>query len=154
MVAVCAAMLYIAYRIEPHWVAKDEQRFLTVAHDLDEHAMPVGRKHEVRVYLDDDAVGVRQRGRRHRGTSMWTVSAKSPTPPRGRAVYFLKRVTGDSLTDQLALRLPARSKMIPHLDERLTAAANATNTVDARSRPTGRPTYEPADEEAAPEPTP
>jgi len=145
VVAVCSAMLYLAYRIEPHWVAKDEQRFLTVAHDLDEHGIPAGRKHEVRVYLDDDAVGVRQRGRRHRGTSIWTVSAKSPTPPRGRAVYFLKRVTGDSLTEQMALRLPATSKMISHLDERL--AATSANAV---RRPTGQPTYEPADEDVAP----
>ena len=34
-VAVCAGLLYLAYRIEPHWVAKDGSRFLTTAELID-----------------------------------------------------------------------------------------------------------------------
>lgn len=143
VVAVCGAMLYIANRIEPHWVAKDQRRFLTVAQELDQYGTPLGRKHEVRVHVDpdDDALLIRRRSMLRSGAGIWRVQAKSPNPPRGREVYILRNVGGD--VGQMALRLPARSKMISRMDELL--AATATN---ATHRAAG-PIYEPSSDEPA-----
>jgi len=149
VVAVCGAMLYIANRIEPHWVAKDQRRFLTVAQELDEHGTLLGRKHEVRVHVDpdEDALLIRRRSTLRSGTGLWRVQAKSPSPPRGREVYILRSIDG---VGQMAMRLPARSKMIGRMDELLAAG---TKLVTHRS---DGPTYEaPADRAAAvPESTP
>ena len=43
-----AALLYLAYRIEPHWVAKDGSRFLTTSETIDHEGKVVSRRREVR----------------------------------------------------------------------------------------------------------
>ena len=35
-IVVCAVLLYVAYAIEPHWVAKDGRSFLTTSEVVDE----------------------------------------------------------------------------------------------------------------------
>lgn len=132
--AVCAGMLYLASRIEPHWVSKDQRRFLTVAQEIGQDRLPLGRKHEVRVYLepDDEALLIRRRSMVRPGSGIWHVHAKSAAPPKGREVYFLKRDASDSGVGQMALRFPARSSMIPRLDELLAATGEQT----AARRPT------------------
>ncbi|HET9666094.1 MAG TPA: hypothetical protein VFP09_05040, partial [Desertimonas sp.] len=47
ILAACGGLYYLSSRIEPHWVAKDQSRFLTVAEELDQHGMPIGRKRDV-----------------------------------------------------------------------------------------------------------
>ena len=85
ILAVCGGLLYLANRIEPHWVAKDGQRFMTVAQDLDQFGLPTGRKREVRVHLDpdEDALFVRSRSMVRPSSGIWVVHARSPKPPRG-----------------------------------------------------------------------
>ena len=53
--SACApGSLYLAYRIEPHWVAKDGRRFLTTAEQIDRFGDSVGRRREVRgAFLQD-----------------------------------------------------------------------------------------------------
>ena len=55
ILVACGGLYYLSSRIEPHWVAKDRSRFLTVAQDLDQHGMPVGRRRDVRVHIDDES---------------------------------------------------------------------------------------------------
>lgn len=151
---VCAGMLYIAARIEPHWVAKDQRRFLTVAQEISQDHLPLGRKHEVRVYLEpgEDALLIRRRSMVRPGSGIWHVHAKSPTPPKGREVYFLRQDASTGDGGQMALRLPARSSMIPRLDELVAATGDhaaagrpSTPTVlpEAAGSPTDDPTTSP-----------
>lgn len=127
ILAACAGLGYLGYRIEPHWVAKDGSRFLTMAQELDRWSTPVGRRREVRVGIDRAAglLDISLRSLVGLRAGRWRVSAKAPDPPRGRAVYFLDLVGGDALSrgrraepppTKLALRLPAKSKVIPVLD--------------------------------------
>lgn len=134
---VCAGMLFIANRIEPHWVSKDQRRFLTVAQELDHHGRPLGRKHEVRVTLepDDDALLVRKRSLVRPGAGIWHVHGKSPKPPKGREIYMLSKDPSDGDVGQMAMRVPTRSKMIPRLDELL--AARLTRVPDDPRRNVG-----------------
>ncbi len=124
--AVCGGMLYIANRIEPHWVAKDQRRFLTTAHELDQYGLPMGRRLEVRVHVDpdDDSLLIRRRSMVRSGSGIWLVHAKSPKPPKGREVFILKNVSGNlGSTDasRLALRFPTKSRMLPRMEELLVA---------------------------------
>jgi hypothetical protein len=119
IVAVCAGMLYLASRIEPHWVSKDGHRFLTSAQELDQFGTPFGRKHEVRVSIDDEVLVVRRRSLLKPSADLYTVQAKVPSPPRGRAVYLLRKVNPTMERSQLALRVPSRSKVVGQLDELL-----------------------------------
>ena len=123
IMAACGGLLFLASRIEPHWVAKDGRRFMTVGQDLDQFGLPAGRRRDVRVEVDpdEDALLVRGRSMLRPSTGIWTVRAKSPKPPRGRVVYILKKVSGDSATDTMTLRLPANSKMIPRMEALLEA---------------------------------
>jgi hypothetical protein len=125
IIAVCGGMLFLANRIEPHWVAKDQRRFLTVAHDLDQFGLQAGRKREVRVHVepDDDALLIRGRSMFKPSSGIWAVHAKAPKPPRGRVVYILKKISGNADGDTMALRFPAKSKMIPRMDEMLAATS-------------------------------
>ena len=124
----CGGMLYLANRIEPHWVAKDGQRFLTVAQDMDQFGLPSGRRREVRVHLDpdEDALFIRGRSMVRPSSGIWTVHAKSPKPPRGRAIYILKKMSGTGDSDTMMMRFPEKSRMIPRMEELLAASATPT----------------------------
>ena len=127
---VCAGCLFIANRIEPHWVSRDGHRFLTVAQELDQWGLPFGRRREVRARVDDetDTLVITRRSVMRPSQTVWVIDAKSPDPPRGKAVYILKKVTSEPVIGQLALRLPANSRMVPKLDEILaeTGAGGST----------------------------
>ena len=130
--AACIGMLYLASRIEPHWVARDGSRFLSTGQELDEFGRPAGRRREVRVRVDADA-GVLHVSRRSLARpvgALWQIASKSPNPPRGRVVYLLQRVddvaaTGargaEPVAQQMTLRLPASSKVLGTLDGMLPA---------------------------------
>jgi hypothetical protein len=116
-VAVCGGLLYLAHRIEPHWVAKDGTRFLTTAQPIERSGASVGRVREVRVaILPDGQLMVSRRSmlKTHSGT--WRIQAKAPEPPRGRQLYLLRPVPEDPMDDLLALRVPTSSRVVPALD--------------------------------------
>ena len=133
VLGACGGMLYLANRIEPHWVAKDGRRFMAVAQDIDQFGQPSGRKREVRVHVepDEDALFVRGRSMVRPSSGIWTVHAKSPKPPRGRIVYVLKKISGDGAFDTMMMRFPEKSRMIPRMEEMLAA----TTTESPRTSP-------------------
>lgn len=142
VVAVCGGMYVIANRIEPHWVAKDKGRFLTTAQELDQFGLPMGRKVEVRVNLapDEDSLLIRRRSMLKSGSGIWYVHAKSPKPPAGKEVYIVKKITGATEVNTMALRFPTSSTILARMNELLAATGEESRN---RSRPpSGQPTYE------------
>ena len=117
-VAVCAGLLYLSRRIEPHWVAKDGSRFLTTAQPIDRTGASGGRTHEVRVaLLPDGTLIVSRRSMLRTRSGVWRIQAKAPTPPRGKELYLLRPVPDDPMDDLLTLRVPSKSRVVPTLDE-------------------------------------
>lgn len=140
IIAACLGMLYLANRIEPHWVAKDQRRFLTTAQELDQWGTAFGRRHEVRVTIDtnDAVLNVSRRSMLKPTAGVWVIAARVPNPPRGRVVYLLQRVGGTARPPaksrfmgartpatvepdpgKMALRLPTKSRVVPILDAML-----------------------------------
>ena len=116
-IAVCGGLLYLAHRIEPHWVAKDGSRFLTTAQLIDRSGASAGRVKEVRVLiLHDGSLMVSRRSVWRTKSGIWRIQAKSPNPPRGRHLYLLRPVPADPMDDFLTLRVPAKSRIVPTLD--------------------------------------
>jgi hypothetical protein len=119
-VAVCGGLLYLAHRIEPHWVAKDGTRFITTAQQIDRTGATVGRAKEVRVaILPDGDLIVSRRSMMRSRSGVWRIQAKAPTPPRGRQLYLLRPVPDDPMDDLLTLRMPSKSSVVPTLDARV-----------------------------------
>ena len=116
--AVCIGMVVLAIRIEPHWVAKDGSRFLTTAQPMDRLGRIIGRRREVRVsFLPDGRLMVSRRALVRSSSAVCRLEAKSPHPPKGRQVYLLRTMAADDDGELLALRVPAKSKVVPALDE-------------------------------------
>jgi hypothetical protein len=116
-VAVCGGLLYLAHRIEPHWVANDGSRFLTTAQLIDRSGAPVGRMREVRVLLmPDGTLMVSRRSIWRTRSGIWRIQAKAPNPPRGRQLYLLRPMPAEPMDDFLTLRVPAKSRIVPTLD--------------------------------------
>jgi hypothetical protein len=121
VLAVLVAMAWLAYRIEPHWVSRDGQRFLCMGQQLNNLHTPVGRWSEVRVAaLPDGALLVDQRrrvGRTKPSARVWNVVSRMPEPPRKNLVaYLLRGRNVDGAHVQMLLRLPAKSKAVALLD--------------------------------------
>ena len=117
-IAVCGGLLYVAHRIEPHWVAKDGGRFLTTAELIDRFGNVIGRRREVRgAFLPDGALLLSRRSLVRTTKGVWRIRAKSPRPPRGKQVYVLSAVPPDPDGDMLALRVPSSSRLVALLDQ-------------------------------------
>ncbi len=139
LVAVCAAMWWFAYKLEPHWVSRDGQRVVCYGQPLDKHGASQGRWRELRVTkVKSNTVEVRvrrgslvvdryaQRGgvslagdivkRRGKKPTYWRVVGQTPDPPRKKVVYLLNSPNDQELPEMLAIRLPANSKAIPMLE--------------------------------------
>lgn len=115
-IAVCALLAWIGFRIEPHWVSKDGQRFLCAGQRLTVKGDPLGRWRETRVILyDDGRVQVDQKRFMRRSSTHWKVSAEATDPPRGKAVFLLEGFDAQAAPILLALRLPADSRAIPRV---------------------------------------
>ena len=116
-VALCIGMLVLAHRIEPHWVAKDGTRFLTMSEPVDRFGSVTGRRREVRgTLLPDGGLMLRQRSLVRSAGSVWSIREKSPHPPAGRQLYVLQAVPPPPDGSMLVLRLPAKSALVPVLD--------------------------------------
>jgi hypothetical protein len=116
-VALCIGMLVLAHRIEPHWVAKDGTRFLTMSEPVDRFGSVTGRRREVRgTVLPDGGLMLRQRSLVRSADTVWRVHARSPQPPAGRRLFLLQAVPPAPDGSMLVLRLPAKSPLVPVLD--------------------------------------
>ena len=116
-VAVCAALLYVAYRIEPHWVAKDGNRFLATSETIDHQGKVVSRRREVRgTIMSDGLILLGKRTMLKTRSSLWQLSGKSPEVRRGRQQYILDTVPADPMGEKLILRVPSGSRLVPRLD--------------------------------------
>ena len=130
--AVCAGLFYLSYRIEPHWVSKDGQRFMCTVQVLGKHDVPASRIREARGRLNDDAtIRLDQKQTMRRSSSMWHVVGRAPVQPKGKAVFIIREAPatsagsdGDSTRSpheagrRFALRLPVKSSLIAELDRR------------------------------------
>jgi len=116
-VAVCALLLYVAYAIEPHWVAKDGSRFLATSETIDHEGKVVSRRREVRgTIMSDGLIMLGKRTMLKTRSSLWRMAAKSAEVKRGRLLYILDTVPPDPMGEKLILRIPRSSKLVPRLD--------------------------------------
>lgn len=131
-VVVCAGMLYLGYRIEPHRVSKDGMRFLCTGQWLTPANEPDGRKREVWItVLNDGQMQVDVKKRMHRDLTHWMLEGRSPSPPQGRAVYVLRSVNQLGQVQRMTIKLPAKSRAVGALD-----AVLARKTANPPSSPT------------------
>ncbi len=144
-IAVCGGLVYLAYRIEPHWVSKDGARFLTTSESIDRFGNVVGRRRELRgSFLPDGGIVLSRRNLMRSTSRVWRIRAKSPRPPGGKQLYILSAVPPDPDGNLLTLRVPSSSRLVAMLDE-LTPENDPANphvvsvpTPDPRSRRWGR----------------
>jgi len=116
-VAGCALLLYVAYAIEPHWVAKDGSRFLTTSETIDHQGNVVGKRREVRgTIMTDGLIMLGKRTMLKTRSSLWRLSGKAPDVRRGRQQYILDTVPADPMGEKLILRVPRDSRLVPRLD--------------------------------------
>lgn len=115
--AACVGMLWVASRLEPHWVAKDGTRFLTTTQVVDRQGAPLGRRREMRFAIQPNGTLLASRRSLLRTVSeTFRLAGKSPAPPRRKVVYLLDPIPPDADGSQLAVRLPAGSRVTPELD--------------------------------------
>ncbi len=127
LVVICAGLFYLAYTIEPHWVAKDDSRFLATAETIDHEGKVLTRRREVRGTITSD--GVIMLGRRtawRTRTTLWRLVGKQPEVRRRRLRYVLDSVPRDELGEQLVLRVPTKSRLVPRLEALLAMQTRPT----------------------------
>ena len=115
--AVCVALVYVGYRIEPHHVNKDGSRFLCTGQWISEQGDLDGRRREVWVDVEQNGqlrVDVKRK-LRHDVTHWW-IEGKSPKPPRRRMVYALRTVNILGGVERMTIQLPAKSRAVSVLD--------------------------------------
>lgn len=124
--AACAGLLYLSYRIEPHFVSKDGQRFMATMQTLGQHDVPDSRIREVRGrFVDDGLIRFDQKQSVRRISTNWRVIERSPLQAKGKVIFTVAQVSGSDSGSarRAALRLPSSSTLITRLDE--LVAANA-----------------------------
>jgi hypothetical protein len=115
--AGCVALLYLAYRMEPHWVAKDGNRFLATSETIDHEGKVVSRRREVRgTIMSDGLIMLGKRTVLKTRSSLWRMVGKSAETKRGRLLYILDTVPADPMGEKLILRIPRSSRLVPRLD--------------------------------------
>ena len=120
--AVCIGMLVAAYRMEPHWVSKDGERFIARIQVLGPHDTPDGPWREMRLHVDGNSLVAGSRGiRSSRFGGHYSVVAKSDAPPAKKQIYVI------SGPQRALLRLPANSRAVPTLDRMLAARISRSN---------------------------
>ena len=116
-ILVCAGLLYLGYRIEPHHVSKDGRRFLCSGQWLTADGETEGRRREVWVRLESNGqlrVDVKRR-LRHDVTHWW-IEGKAPNPPHNRTVYALRSINILGGVERMVIQVPAKSRAVPVLD--------------------------------------
>ena len=128
--ALLGGMYYLAYKVEPHWVSKDGERFICMGQVMDHHGNPRSGWREYRVEVRwDGSVATRRRSRWVRSDARtWRMRARSDDPPKRKAIYLLaaerpeqdvraQRRPSPFDDDLLAIRLPESSRAIAVLDD-------------------------------------
>jgi hypothetical protein len=111
-IVVGAVLIWLAFRIEPHWSRRDGTRFTCRVQTLSTDLTDVGTWREMRATVIEGQLLLSSRGLRGVGLGgNYDVIARSPAPPRGKAVFLVR--SGER---QLALRVPASSPSIGALD--------------------------------------
>src|SRR5262245_51941127 len=118
VLAACALLIWLSRQIEPHWVSKDGQQFTCRVAELHPELGEVGSWTEARVAINGDdglTVAVKPKLLRlpgHRSPiRLMRVVGRTDSDRKGLVVYLLK---GE---EQMALRLPRRSRAVALLDE-------------------------------------
>jgi hypothetical protein len=75
--------------------------------------------------MPDGGLIVSRRSLARTRSGIWRLQAKSPKPPRRRAVYLLRPVPEDPDGDLLTLRIPANSRIVPTLDGLVPSGSEA-----------------------------
>jgi hypothetical protein len=126
---VCVLLLWLSRRIEPHWVSRDGQQFTCRVAVLHPEQGEVGPWSEARVAVNGDnglTVAVKPKLFRRPGhrspIRLFRVAGRADSDRKGLVVYLL---TGE---EQMALRLPKRSRAVATLDELVGDDGAATNT--------------------------
>jgi len=123
-VAVCAALLYVAHVMEPHWVAKDGSRFLTTSEVVDRTGRTLGRRREIRgTIMGDGTIMLGKRSLLRTHSSLFRVRGKSPQVSRGRQQYVLEQVPPGPDGELMILRVPRSSRLTATFDD-LAAAGS------------------------------
>jgi hypothetical protein len=115
-VALLVGLWYVAYRMDPHWVSKDGERFISNAQLMDHHGNTLGGWREYRFeVLSDGRIAARRRSRWvPRDSRTWRVQARSPDPSPKKALFLFADEAGTG--DLIAVRMPASSRAVAVLD--------------------------------------
>jgi hypothetical protein len=116
--AGCVLLLWLARRIEPHWVSRNGRQFTCRVAELFAERSEVGTWSEARVAINGDdslTVAVKPKFLRLPGPRnpirVFRVAGRADSDRKGLVVYLL---TGEQ---QMALRVPKRSRAVAMLDE-------------------------------------
>jgi len=163
VLAACGLMLWLSYKIEPHWVSKDGNRLICYGQALSRGGTSTGRWRELRINrVSDDTLEVRTRrgslavdtpsgnpmrmtsafGRqRHvRKATYWKVAGLTPAAKTDkRVLYMLDGNNEPSMPEMIAIRIPAKSKAIPMLESlrvsRQSASRQSRGTTPEADQP-------------------
>jgi hypothetical protein len=112
-IGVCAVLVYLGYRIEPHHVSKDGSRFLSTGQWISTEGAATGRRREVWVsVLNDGQLQIDVKRRMRHDVTHWSIEGKSPQPPPRREVYVLRTLNHLGQTQRMTIRIPARSRAV------------------------------------------
>jgi hypothetical protein len=125
-IGVCAGLVYVGYRLEPHHVSKDGSRFLSSGQWISSGGDPAGRRREVWVrVLPGGQLQVDVKRRMRHDVTHWSIEGKSPDPPPRRAVYVLRSIDHRGTTQRMTIKVPAKSRAIGILDEAIANRASS-----------------------------
>jgi hypothetical protein len=124
-IAVCAGLLYLGYRIEPHHVSRDGSRFLCTGQWLSVQGGTDGRKREVWIkVLPKGQLEVDVKRRLRHDVTHWWIEGKAEKPPPRREVYVLRTTNVLGQTERMTIKVPSKSRAVPILDEAMKASAS------------------------------
>jgi hypothetical protein len=114
--AVIAALFWFAFRIEPHWSAKDGKSFTCRVQAIRRSGAIEGRWREARGIVSGNEVKLIVRGLGQMVTpyEAHQVLRRADAPPKGRAIFVL---SGDPM---YLLRVPSSSPAVPVLQAMIT----------------------------------
>jgi hypothetical protein len=125
-IAVCAGLLYLGYRIEPHHVSKDGTRFLGSGQWISPQGAPEGRRREVWVkVLPDNQLQVDVKRHMHHDVTHWSIEGKSGEPPPKRAIYVLRSLDHRGVTQRMTIKIPAKSRAVQSLDAAMASRTSS-----------------------------
>ena len=136
VIILLGGMWWVGYRMEPHWVSRDGERFMCGAQEFF-HGQLGGHPRETQVaFVAGGSLHITQKRMLRRKRSLWWLVGKSADPPKGLEIYVAQQtVDGVATPTMLALRIPKKSRCIALLDAEL-AKAEAKTTKPTTARPT------------------